>query len=117
MSTLLAPLCKLAPDDLPHFLVRCPSLEPMRSKTLPKIVRLASSLGMFLANDPVTMCKNLLNCANPDSCCACSGRSKKAKTPAKCKCARLNELINQLCLTLHNSRTQILSQTGKNLIH
>ena len=111
------PLCKQAPEDLPHFLISCQGLEPTRTKTLPKIKRLASTLGMFLANDPETLSKNMLNSANPDSCCACSGRSKKSKTPTRCKCSRLNELIKQLCLSLHNTRTQILSQIGKNHLH
>ena len=49
------PLCKQAPEDLPHFLRSCPDLEPTRTKTLPKIKWLASTIGMFLANDPETL--------------------------------------------------------------
>ena len=107
------PLCKSAPEDLPHFLLSCSALDPPRSKFLNKIKSIAYSIGTYLSTDPVTQCKNILNAANPDSCCACSGRSKRSRVSSKCKCAALNELINSLCLTLHNHRSQVLSQLGK----
>ena len=66
------PLCKQAPEDLPHFLLSCPGLEPTRTKSLPKIKRLASTLGIYLSDDSETLSKQLLNSTNPDSCCACS---------------------------------------------
>ena len=66
------PLCKQAPEDLPHFLLSCPGLEPTTTKSLPKIKRLASTLGMYLSDDSETLSKKLLNSTNPDSCCACS---------------------------------------------
>lgn len=108
------PLCGLAPEDLPHFMLSCPSLDPQRSKLLPKIKRIASDLGMHLSPDHEGLCRDLLNTADPDSCCACSGRSVKNRT-SSCRCSRLNDSINQLCLDLHNARTQVLSQIGKGL--
>ena len=105
------PMCKSAPEDLPHFVLACPSLSTPRDKLLPRIKRLATDLGMYLPQDQDTLCKSLLNSANPESCCACSGRSRVSKHPIKCKCSRLNDMISQLCLDLHNGRTQALSQT------
>ena len=105
------PMCKSAPEDLPHFVLACPSLSTPRDKLLPRIKRLATDLGMYLPQDQDILCKSLLNSANPESCCACSGRSRVSKHPIKCKCSRLNDMISQLCLDLHNGRTQALSQT------
>ena len=107
------PLCLSEPEDLPHFLLSCTKLSSTRNLYLPRIKRIASDLGIFLPEDYVSLCKNLLNAADPDACCACSGRSKRSRQEVRCKCSRMNELINQLCLDLHNDRTQVLSQTGK----
>ena len=105
------PLCGMEPEDLPHFILTCPKLSKARNKSLPRIKHLANDLGMSLPND--SLCRSLLNSADPDDCCACSGRSQRGIQSPRCKCSRMNDLINQLCLDLHNNRVQILSQIGK----
>ena len=107
------PLCHSAPEDLPHFILICPNLCKTRNKYLPRIKHLANNLGMLLPEDNVSLCKYLLNSADPDTCCACSGRSKRYKQTHRCKCSRMNDMISQLCLDLHNVRTHVLSQIGK----
>ena len=106
------PLCKSAPEDLPHFLLSCPSLAPPREKLLPRIRTLAKEIGLQLPQDTPSQCKTLLNAPNPETCCVCAGR-KKDRSPPKCKCVTMCELINELCLKLHNCRTQVLSLSGK----
>ena len=108
------PLCKSAPEDLPHFVLACPTLDKPRRKLLPRIQKLAKDLGMFIPEDSAAQqCKYLLNSANPDDCCACSGRRVPIRQKHRCRCYNLNEMINDLCLDLHNQRTQALSQTVK----
>ena len=105
------PLCKAAPEDLPHFILACPALDRSRKKFLPRILKTAKDLGMFIPEDSARQCKYLLNAANPDDCCACSGRRILRKQ--KCRCYILNEMINDLCLDLHNQRSQTLAKTVK----
>ena len=106
------PLCLSAPEDLPHFLISCPLLDIPRQRLLPRIKHLSILLGYpFPSHDPMRLCKTLLNSAKPDACVACLGRSGGNKRVyfTKCKCTVLNELINKLCLDLHNCRSQVLS--------
>ena len=105
------PLCRSAPEDLPHFVLECPALDKSRRTLLPKILSIASDLGFHFHKDPVRQCKDILNAANPKECCACFGRISKQKL--RCSCTVVNELINKLCLDLHNCRTQSLSQIVK----
>ena len=107
------PLCKNAPEDLPHFVLACPALDKPRRKLLPRIQKLAKDLGMFIPEDSAQQCRYLLNSANPVDCCACSGRRIPIKQKHRCKCYFLNEMINDLCLDLHNERSRALSQTSK----
>ena len=107
------PLCKSAPEDLPHFVLACPALDKSRKKLLPRIQKIAKDLGMFLPEDSARQCKYLLNSGNPEDCCACSGRRISTKQKHRCRCYTLNEMINDLCLNLHNQRSQVLSQTVK----
>ena len=100
-------LCFTAPEELPHFFLTCPKLSSKKKLYIP------SDREKLLPEDNVSLCKNLLNAADPDACCACSGRSTRSRQEYRCKCSRMNDLINQLCLDLHNARTQVLSQTGK----
>ena len=102
-----------APEDLPHFVLACPALDKPRKKLLPRIQKTAKDLGMFLPEDSARQCKYLLNTGNPEDCCACSGRRISTKQKHRCRCDTLNEMINELCLNLHNQRSQVLSQTVK----
>ena len=109
------PLCKSSPEDLPRFVLACRSLSTPRKKLLRKILSLAIDLGMHIPKDPVLQCKYILNAANPEECCACSGR--RIRQNHKCSCHVLNERINKLCLDLHNRRTQAISKKGKDTLN
>ena len=115
------PLCQGAPEDLPHFFLSCPSLNSTRQRHLPTVMNIATALGLPLPTKPDLLCKSILNMIYPKECSACLGRNPKGdggvKGPVsvrcKCLCTKLTDVINNLCLDLHNCRSEVLSRKGK----
>ena len=115
------PLCHSAPEDLPHFILTCPSLDNARTKHLPSIFNAVSALGLSLPTNPEARCVSILNMINPKDCNLCHGGKNRKHSGIiglvsinrKCMCTLLNERINILCIDLHNCRSLVLSRKGK----
>ena len=101
----VSPLCILCDkqevENVHHFMLACPSSEDIRVKHLNRLELLSKgSLSNRLYDAKV-----LLNLGPSRAVCCLSSQHHKPN----CICCKMSDIVSELCLTLHNRHTQLLS--------
>ena len=91
-------------ENVHHFMLACPSSEDIRVKHLNRLELLSKgSLSNRLYDAKV-----LLNLGPSRAVCCLSSQHHKPN----CICCKMSDIVSELCLTLHNRHTQLLSNKG-----
>jgi len=102
-------LCKSDVEDIPHFLLSCSALESKRKPLLEKITTLIGANKFSTPIQPHHTCFLILNAGTLTHTVQKSD-NVNAHVLKHTSIHRLRELVNILCLTLHNSRNFHLAQ-------
>ena len=112
------PLCGANSEDLPHFLIDCPILEPKRGPILKRLCVLLASAGILTPTTSEEMCRLILNsgyvgnvnCNSDGINRNISSTSTRYNTIDVDIAHKIADCSNRLCKCLNDSRSSELAK-------
>ncbi len=103
-------LCGQSPEDMPHFISECPTLDFKRKLHIDNIKRLCMKLEIVLPKARQELCCAILNAGTPLICTHIDYKPDLYECNHINVFNRLRETVNYMCLYLHNQRVNMLAQ-------
>ncbi len=103
-------LCGQGPEDMPHFISECPTLNFKRKPHIDNTKRLCIKLEIVQPKARQELCCAILNAGTPLICTHIDCKPDLYECNHVNVFNRLRDTVNYICLDLHNQRVNLLAQ-------